>query len=157
LCKCFDSITNDPTGWSRDATVDAIALSKCLLDFELIIALHVVERYMSYTESLSRALQARALDIVQAVQHIGVLKQVLTDARSYTCTFDVYLGATAGSVEKDLGIRATLDMTKDVFGKGFHIYCDNFFACPQLAAHLEKEKNLCYWHGEKNKIGYARV
>ena len=34
----------------------------------------------SYIESLTRALQARALDIVQAVQHIGVLKQVLTDA-----------------------------------------------------------------------------
>ena len=58
----------------------------------------------------------------------------------YTCTFDVYLGATAGSVKKDLGIRATLDMTKDVFGKGFHIYCDNIFACPKLAARLEKEK-----------------
>ena len=48
----------------------------------------------------------------------------------YTCTFDVYLDATAGSVEKDLGIRATLDMTKDVFGKGFHNYCDNFLLVP---------------------------
>ena len=92
IVQCFDSITNDQSGWSRDALVDAIALSKCLLDFEFIIALHVVERYMSYTESLTRALQARALHIVQAVQHIGVLKQVLTDARSeveqqFNCLF----------------------------------------------------------------------
>ena len=62
------------------------------LNFEFIIALHVVEKYMSYTESLTRALQARALDIVQAVQHIGILKQALTDAWSeveqqFNCLF----------------------------------------------------------------------
>jgi len=26
--------------------------------------------------------------------------------------------------------------------KGYHIYCDNFFTCPQLAAQLEKEKKI---------------
>ena len=46
IVQCFDSITNDQSGWFRDALVDAIALSKCLLDFEFIIALIVVERYM---------------------------------------------------------------------------------------------------------------
>jgi len=76
IARYYDS------GWSHDATVDAIALSKCLLYFEFIIALYVVERYMSYTESLTRALHTRALDIVQAVQHIDTLKQVLTNARS---------------------------------------------------------------------------
>ena len=35
-----------------------------------------IRSHMSYTESLTQALQARALDIVQAVHHIGVLKQV---------------------------------------------------------------------------------
>ena len=92
IVQCFDSITNDTSGWSCDATVDAVALSKCLLAFEFIIALHVVERYMSYTESLTRALQAKALDIVQSVQHIDVLKQVLTDAQceveqQFNCLF----------------------------------------------------------------------
>ena len=47
----------------------------------------------------------------------------------FTCSFQVYLGAT-DSVEKDLGIRATLDVTRDVFNKGFHIYCDNFLPVP---------------------------
>ena len=37
---------------------------------------------MSFTESLTRSLQARALDIIKAVQHVAVLKQVLGDARS---------------------------------------------------------------------------
>ena len=53
IIECFDSISNDPSGWSRDATVEAVALCKCLLDFEVIIALHIVERYMSYIESLN--------------------------------------------------------------------------------------------------------
>ena len=47
----------------------------------------------------------------------------------FTCSFQVYLGAT-DSVEKDLGIRATLDVTRDVFNKGFQIYCDNFLPVP---------------------------
>jgi len=37
---------------------------------------------MSYTQSLTRSLQSRVLDTVQAVQHISTLKQVLSDARS---------------------------------------------------------------------------
>ena len=38
---------------------------------------------MSYTESLTRALQAKAVDIVQAVEHVSTLKNVLSDARSH--------------------------------------------------------------------------
>ena len=38
--------------------------------------------YMSFTESLTRSLQARALDIIKAVQHFAVIKQVLGDAIS---------------------------------------------------------------------------
>ena len=39
------------------------------------------------------------------------------------CCFQVYLGAT-DSVEEDLVIRATLDVTQDIFNEDFHIYCD---------------------------------
>lgn len=60
----------------------------------------------------------------------------------FTCDFQVYLGAT-DSRERDLGIRATMDVTESVFDKGYHIYCDNFFACPQLAAQLENRKTYC--------------
>lgn len=37
---------------------------------------------MSYTESLTRSLQKRALNLLQAVQHIATLKQLLADAHS---------------------------------------------------------------------------
>ena len=83
IIKSFDHVTTNSSDWSKESLVDAVALSKAMLNFEFIITLHIVERYMSYTESLTRALQARALDLLQAVQHIGTLKQVLTDARSH--------------------------------------------------------------------------
>ena len=81
IIKAFDDVVSNSDHWSRDSIVDAVALSKAILNFEFIITLHVVERYMSFTESLTRSLQARALDIIKAVQHIVVLKQVLHDAR----------------------------------------------------------------------------
>jgi len=82
IIKSFDQVASNPSSWSRDSTVDAVSLSKAMLNFDFIITLHTVERYMSYTESLTRSLQARALDLLQAVKHISVLKQVLTDARA---------------------------------------------------------------------------
>lgn len=82
IVKSFEYIVSNRSEWSRDAVLDAVSLSKAILEFEFIIALHVVERYLSYTEGLTRALQGRALDIVGAIRHIDVLKQVLTDTRS---------------------------------------------------------------------------
>ena len=46
-------------------------------------------------------------------------------------------------------------MTRDVFNKGYHIYCDNFFACPQLAASLEKEKTYCVGTVKKGRTGFT--
>ena len=69
IIKSFDDATNNPSTWSRDAIVDAEALSKAILNFEFIITLHI-EWYMSYTENLTRAMEARVLDILQVVQHI---------------------------------------------------------------------------------------
>ena len=82
IVQSLEHVANNPSEWSRDSVIDAVSLTKSILDFEFINALHVVERYMSYTESLMRSLQSRALDIIQAVQHISTLKQVLSDARS---------------------------------------------------------------------------
>ena len=82
IIDSFDQVTNNPSNWSIDSLVDATSLSKATLNFDFIVTLHLVERYMSYTESFTKSLQARALDIIQAVKHIGTVKQVLKDARS---------------------------------------------------------------------------
>ena len=73
----------------------------------------------------------------------------------FTCSFQVYLGAT-DSAEKELGIRVTLDVCQDILNKGFHIYCDNFFACPQLAARLAKEKTYCIGTVRRNRKGFTK-
>ena len=77
------------------------------------------------------------------------------DAHSgFTCCFQVYLGATE-SAEKNLGVRVTMDMARDIFGKGYHLYCDNFFTCPQLAIQLLKEKVYCIGTVKKNRRGFT--
>ena len=82
IIMSFDQVANNSSNWSRFLFVDAVSLSKAMLNFEFIITLHIVERYLSYTESLTRSLQARASVIIQAVKHIATLNQVLTDAHS---------------------------------------------------------------------------
>ena len=72
----------------------------------------------------------------------------------FTCCFQVYLGAT-DSAEKNLGVRVTMDMARDIFGKGYHVYCDNFFTCPQLAIQLLKEKTYCIGTVKKNRRGFT--
>ena len=43
VVKSFDHIVCNHSDWSHDAVIDAISLSKAILDFELIIALYTVE------------------------------------------------------------------------------------------------------------------
>ena len=64
IIKAFDHVAANTSSWSRDSVVDAISLNKAMLDFEFIITLYLVERYLSYTENLTRSLQARDLDIL---------------------------------------------------------------------------------------------
>ena len=53
-----------------------------MLNLDFIVAFYTVEWYMSYTESLTRSLQARALGLLCAVKHVSILKQVLSDVQS---------------------------------------------------------------------------
>ena len=79
IVKSFDHVTATSSSWSRDSEVDAMALSKAMLNLDFIVALYIVERYMSFTESLTRSLLARALDLLCPVKHVSILKQVLSD------------------------------------------------------------------------------
>lgn len=80
--KSFGHMITNPSTWSNDSIVAAVGLFKAKLKSEFKITLHSVKHYVSYTESLTRSLQANALRLLQAVQHIGTLKWVLRDARS---------------------------------------------------------------------------
>ena len=108
VVKSFDHIVSNCSEWSRDAVIDAVSLSKAILDFVFIIALYTVERYLSYTEGLTRSLQGRAVDILEAVNHIGILKQVLTDARSdFDCQFhSIFESASRFANKHNISITA---------------------------------------------------
>ena len=82
IIEAFNAVTNNSSNWSKESLVDATSLTHAILSFEFILTLRVVERYMSYTESITRALQARAIDIIQAVSQVSTLKKILIDARS---------------------------------------------------------------------------
>ena len=55
IINSFDQVTNNLSNWSRDSLVDATSLSKAMLNCDFIVTLHLVERYMSYTESLTKS------------------------------------------------------------------------------------------------------
>ena len=73
-------------GFFCRCNVDALSLTQAMISFEFCLSLRIVERHMSYTESLTLALQAKAVDIVQGVEHVSTLKNVFSDARSHIGT-----------------------------------------------------------------------
>lgn len=101
IIKLFDHITSNPSNWSRDSIVEVMSLSKAMLNFEFIIKLQTVEWYMSYTESLTRSLQARALDLLQAVKHVSVLHHVLTCRQFHS----LFLNASECAQKYDIAVK----------------------------------------------------
>ena len=45
----------------------------------------------------------------------------------YVALFQVYLGKVGGTVDRCLGERVVKDLTRQLIGRNFTIYCDNFF------------------------------
>lgn len=63
---------------------------------------------MAYTENLTRSLLARALDIMQAVKHIGTVKQVLKDARSNIDTQSLVIYEVASRCEQKYDVTVNI-------------------------------------------------
>ena len=58
------------------------------------------------------------------------------DAKNgYLCDFRIYIGAEGNTVNS-LGSKVVLDLAQDLFGKGYHLYFDNFFSSVELAEEL---------------------
>ena len=71
---------------------------------------------------------------------------VLADATNgYISAMQVYTGKKAGSIpERSLGYRVVTDLARDLQGKNYHIFCDNFFTSVRLARDLlDNELYLC--------------
>lgn len=64
---------------------------------------------------------------------------IRADESGYACQFQVYTGKVNDTAEKELGSRVVKDLTRDLVGKGHHIYFDNFFNSIALQKQLQAE------------------
>lgn len=55
----------------------------------------------------------------------------------YICQFQIYTGKVGQIAETNLGRRVVEDLTRDLVGKGYHIYFDNFFNSVELQKSLQ--------------------
>lgn len=53
------------------------------------------------------------------------------DAFGYVCLFEIYTGKTNNIVEKNLGARVVNDLVRDLVGKNYIVYFDNYFSSPK--------------------------
>ena len=61
----------------------------------------------------------------------------------YVCEFECYTGRKDGVVEKGLGGSVVTRLTRDLVGKSYHIYMDNFFSSVSLYRDLLSEMIYC--------------
>ena len=69
----------------------------------------------------------------------GIKLWVLTDsANGYTVDFNIYIGRAAGQTigEHGLGYDVVMRLMAPYFGKGYHLFEDNFYSTLTLLKHL---------------------
>ena len=59
------------------------------------------------------------------------------------CEFECYTGCKERVVEKGLGGSVVTRLTRDLVGKAYHIYIDNFFSSVPLYQKLLQEMIYC--------------
>ena len=55
-----------------------------------------------------------------------------------------------------LGERVVMDLAEPLLDQNFHLYFDNFFASPSLAARLLSRQTYCIGTVRSNRTGYPR-
>ena len=84
---------------------------------------------------------------------------VLADAVTVYCyNFDVYVGKNAEVVKNNLGLssKVVIELTKPLEMKGYQVYTDNFYTCPQLADYLYGRNTYLRGTVRTNSKGYPK-
>jgi len=68
--------------------------------------------------------------------------------------FEIYLGKQGDTTKKGHGRKVVLNMIKDIYNKGFHVYFDNFFSSLDLASQLIDKKTYCGATVRAGRINY---
>ena len=60
---------------------------------------------------------------------------IADSTNGYVGSFIVYTGKSGEGPTTDLGYKVVMVVCKDLLGKGYHVYCDNYFTRQQPAAY----------------------
>lgn len=78
------------------------------------------------------------------------------DAFGYVCQFEIYTGKTNNIVEKNLGARVVNDLVRDLVGKNYIVYFDNYFSSPKLMADLLEHGVLACGTTRQHRIDFPK-
>lgn len=97
-------------------------------------------KYQSVDESMIKFTGRSSLKQYMPAKPIkrGYKCWVRADESSFVCEFQIYTGKTE-TTEKQLGPRIVKDLTRELVGKGHHVYFDNFFTGVELMIDLKKD------------------
>ena len=90
----------------------------------------------------------------------GLKVWVRADAvNGYFCSFDVYVGKPSdGTVtEVGLGERVVLQLSEDLRGRNYQIYCDNYFTTSSLLETLQTQKLYGCGTTRSNRRGFPNT
>ena len=68
--------------------------------------------------------------------------QCCDSTNGYCCTFQVYTGKEKQVRERGLGHHVVIDLVRPYFGRGYHVYFDNFFTSVPLVRELAQHRTL---------------
>ena len=74
----------------------------------------------------------------------------------YINNFVVYTGKSNNSPTSNLGYKVVMEVCKDIWGKGFHVYSDNFFTNVHLAADLLEHGTNLVGTTRANRVDFSR-
>ena len=86
----------------------------------------------------------------------GMKAWVLTDSSNgYTYNWELYTGKQGRQEGVGLAHHVVMSLAKRLEGKGYHIYCDNFYTSPDLFADLQKAGFEACGTVRKNRKGLS--
>ena len=79
------------------------------------------------------------------------------DSRNgYVGNFVVYTGKSGDGLTTDLGYKVVMEACKDFLGKGYRVYCDNYFTSVHLAADLLEHGTTLVGTTRPDKVDFPK-
>ena len=74
----------------------------------------------------------------------------------YIDNFVVYTGKSDEGRTTSLGYKVVMEVCRDLMGKGYHVYCDNYFTSVRLAGDLLEQGTTLVGTTQPNRVDFPR-